>query len=94
MSIIYTVIARENVMLVEYTPFSGNFILTAQQILKQCSPLRKYVKYSANNYIFYVLYLDYIYVVMCDDKYSERIAFNYLDKIKKLFLSTIPFEKI
>ena len=78
MSLIYTVIARENVMLVEYTPFSGNFVLTAQQILKMCSPTRKYIKYSANNYIFYVLYLDLIYMVMCDVKYSERIAFAYL----------------
>jgi hypothetical protein len=78
MSLIYTVVARENVMLVEYTPFSGNFVLTAQQILKMCSPTRKYIKYSANNYIFYVLYLDLIYMVMCDVKYSERIAFAYL----------------
>ena len=78
MSLIYTVIARENTMLVEYTPFSGNFVLTAQQILKLCTPSRRYVKYSAKGYIFYVLYIDYIYVVMCDDKYSERIAFNYL----------------
>ena len=78
MSLIYTVVARENLMLVEYTPFSGNFVLTAQQILKMCSPTRKYIKYSANNYIFYVLYLDLIYMVMCDVKYSERIAFAYL----------------
>lgn len=78
MSLIYTVVARENIMLVEYTPFSGNFVLTAQQILKMCSPTRKYIKYSANNYIFYVLYLDLIYMVMCDIKYSERIAFAYL----------------
>lgn len=78
MSLIYTVVARENIMLVEYTPFSGNFVMTAQQILKMCSPTRKYIKYSANNYIFYVLYLDLIYMVMCDIKYSERIAFAYL----------------
>ena len=89
MSIIYTVIARQDTMLVEFTPFSGNFVLTAQQILNLCTPARKYVKYAANNYIFYVLYLDYVYMVMCDDKYSERIAFSYLEKIKKLFTSTI-----
>jgi len=78
MSIIYTVIARGDVLLVDFTPFSGNFLLTAQQIIKMCSPSRKYVKYSANNYIFYVLYIDQIYMVMCDDRYSERIAFSYL----------------
>jgi hypothetical protein len=31
---------------------------------------------------------------MCDDKYSERIAFSFLEKIKKLFTSTIPPDKI
>jgi hypothetical protein len=76
-------------MLVEFTPFSGNFVMTAQQILKMCSPSRKYVKYAANNYIFYVLFQECIYMVMCDEKYSERIAFSYLEKIKKLFTSTI-----
>jgi len=70
MSLIYTVIARGELILSDFTPFSGNFILTAQQILKMCSPTRKYIKYSANNYIFYVFYLDVIYMVMCDLKYS------------------------
>lgn len=59
-----------------------------------CSPARKYVKYSANNYIFYVLYIDQIYMVMCDDKYSERIAFNYLEKIKKVFTANYTADKI
>lgn len=94
MSIIYTVIAKGDVLLVEHSPFSGNFVLTAQQILKMCSPSRKYVKYSANNYIFYVLYVDYIYMVMCDDKYSERIAFNYLEKLEKLFTMSFPSKQI
>jgi len=77
-TLIYTVIARGDVMLVEYTSFCGNFVMTAQQVLQKCTPDRKFVKYSANNYIFYVLYIDLIYMVMCDIKYSERIAFAYL----------------
>jgi hypothetical protein len=93
MSLIYTVIAREEVMLAEFTPFSGNFVLTAQQILKRCTPNRKYAKFSASNYIFYVLYEDLIYLVMADLKYSERIAFSYLDNIRKLFLSNYSLEK-
>lgn len=92
MSLIYTVVAREDVMLAEFTPFSGNFVLTAQQILKRCTPNRKYGKFSASNYIFYVLYEDLIYMVMADAKYSERIAFSYLDHIRKIFLSTHPLE--
>lgn len=92
MSLIYTVVAREEVLLTEFTPFSGNFVLTAQQILKRCSPSRKYGKFSASNYIFYVLYEDLIYMVMADAKYSERIAFAYLDNIRKIFLSRYPLD--
>lgn len=65
-------------ILTEYTPFSGNFVLTAQQILKMCNPSKKHVKFAANNYMFYVLYDEYIYLVMAEIKYSERIAFAYL----------------
>lgn len=81
-------------MLAEFTPFSGNFVLTAQQILKRCVANRKYSKFSASNYIFYVLYEDLIYLVMADLKYSERIAFSYLDNIRKVFVSTYTPEKI
>lgn len=56
MSLIYTVIARGDILLAEFTPYSGNFVLTAQQILKRCTPNRKYSKFSASNYIFYALY--------------------------------------
>lgn len=93
MSLIYTVVAREDVLLAEFTPFSGNFVLTAQQILKRCSPTRKYGKFSASSYIFYVLYEDLIYLVMADAKYSERIAFAFLDNIRKLFLSNYPLDR-
>lgn len=53
-------------------------MLTAQQILKMCNPSKKHVKFAANNYMFYVLYDEYIYLVMAEIKYSERIAFAYL----------------
>lgn len=75
---IYTVVGRGEVMLCDFTPYSGNFVLTAQEILKRSSPSRKYVKYAANNYVFYLLHAELIYLVMCDHTYSERIAFNYL----------------
>jgi hypothetical protein len=92
MSLIYSVVARDDVLLAEFTPFSGNFVLTAQQILKRCSPSRKYGKFSASNYIFYVLYEELIFLVMADAKYSERIAFAFLDNIRKIFLGQHPVE--
>jgi hypothetical protein len=32
-------------------------------------------------------------MVMADSKYSERIAFSYLDNIRKIFLINYPLEK-
>lgn len=90
---IYTVIARQEVMLCDYTSFSGNFVLTTQEILKRSSSERKYVKYAANNYVFYLLNIDITYLVMCDHTYSERIAFSYLEKIQQLFSASIPSKK-
>jgi len=93
MSLIYSLVAREDIILVEFTPFSGNFVLTAQQILKRCTANRKYNKFSAGNYIFYILYQDLIFLVMSDLKYSERIAFKYLENIHKLFFATCSIQK-
>lgn len=66
MSVIYSVIGREDRIIVEYTGFAGNFTTTVSQILKICKPEQKYMKYSASNYVFYVLYSDVIYLLMCD----------------------------
>ena len=54
MSIIYALVGKGELIFSEYTSFSGNFALTATQVLKACDH-RKYLKYPANNYIFYVL---------------------------------------
>ena len=77
MSIIYALVGREGKILAEYTSFSGNFALTASQVLKACDT-RKYLKYPANNYVFYVLNCECTFLLMCDLEYSERIAYNFL----------------
>lgn len=54
MSIIYAVIGLKSTILCEFTTSTGNFPLIALEVLKACDG-RKYVKYAANNYMFYVL---------------------------------------
>ena len=93
MSVIYSLIGLGEVIFVEYTDFSGNFALTANKILKACKDT-KYTKYPANNYIFYILNCECIFLVMCDRSYSERIAFSYLETIRKMFTSSFSEEKI
>ena len=79
MSIIYTVIAREAIILVDNTKCSGNFILTAREVLKHCNPSKKYSQFQVQGYYFYSIYIDgVIYMCMCEEKYSQRLAFAYL----------------
>ena len=93
MSLIYSLIGLGEVIFVEHTDFSGNFALTANKILKACKD-QKYTKYPSNNYIFYILNCECIFLVMCDREYPERIAFSFLETIRKMFTSTFSEEKI
>ncbi len=54
MSIIYVLVGKGQKIFSEYTSASGNFPLIASQVLKACDK-RKYVKYAASGYMFYVL---------------------------------------
>ena len=79
MSIIYTAIARENIMLVEYTKCTVNFILMANEVLKFCKPEKKYARFQVQAYVFYTVYLGgVIYLCMCETDYPQRIAFLFL----------------
>lgn len=93
MSIIYALVGRGDKIFAEYTSFSGNFALTATQVLKACDG-RKYLKYAANNYIFYVLNAECTFLVMCEMAYSERIAYNFLEMVRKMFVGSFSEEKI
>jgi hypothetical protein len=79
MSIIYSAIARETTLLTDYTKCTGNFILMANQVLKYCTPSKKYARYQLQAYVFYTIYgNNCIYICMCDAQYEQRIAFLFL----------------
>lgn len=54
MSIIYALVGKTDKIFTEYTNMTGNFPVIAGQVLKACDK-RKYVKYAASGYMFYVL---------------------------------------
>jgi hypothetical protein len=61
----------------------------ASQVLKFCNPQKKYAKYQVQAYVFYVVYISgVIYMCMCEMEYPQRIAFLYLEDIRKLFETT------
>lgn len=52
------------------------------------------MKYAASGYMFYVLNVECTFMVMCESSYSERIAFSFLETIRKMFTSSFSEEKI
>jgi hypothetical protein len=54
MSIIYALVGKDGAILAEHTNSTGNFPVIASQVLKACDN-RKYMKYAASGYMFYVL---------------------------------------
>lgn len=70
MSLIYTAIGKGDIILSEYTSYSGNFAVTAFQILKTCGTSKKYMRFSVGNYVFYTVYANVIYLIMCEREYS------------------------
>jgi len=93
MSIIYVLIARGQCVLTEFTESSGNFPLISLQVLKACDN-RKYVKYASSGYMYYILNAECTYMVLCEQSYSERIAFNFLETIRKSFIGSYNEQKI
>jgi hypothetical protein len=58
----------------------------ANQVFKYCTPTKKYARFQIQNYIFYTSYIsNCIYLCMCDIQYEQRIAFLFLEDIRKLF---------
>ncbi|CAI5502468.1 unnamed protein product [Closterium sp. Naga37s-1] len=86
--LIYSFISRGDVVLVEYTPYGGNFRVEAMKGLKKAVASTK-GKYS---YPFDELTFNYLtfhgitYMVMADCMYGRRLPFVYLEKLKDLFV--------
>ena len=73
----------------DHTKCSGNFITIAHQVLKHCNSDKKYSQFQVQGYIFYVINLEScVFMCMCEQKYSQRLAFAYLEDIRKLFTNT------
>lgn len=65
MSVIYSLVAKDKLIVADYTSFQGNFQAVAEDVVKQADPLKKFSKFATTNYTFYVLASDnLIFLVM------------------------------
>jgi vesicle-associated membrane protein 72 len=85
-SLIYSFIARDTVVLAEYTPFSGNFSTIAVQCLQKLPANNGKFIYSCDRHTFnYLVDDEFRYLVVADEGMGRQVPFTFLDRIKEDF---------
>jgi vesicle-associated membrane protein 7 len=88
MTILYSLISRGTVVLVEYTGTSGNFPTITRVLLGKITLEDGRMSYIYDQYVFhYIIENNIIYLCLCDDSNKRRLPFNFLDDIKDRFLN-------
>ncbi|GKE50089.1 vesicle-associated membrane protein 711-like protein [Tanacetum coccineum] len=90
MTILFTLVARESIVLAEYSGTSTNASTIARQILEKITGNNDMnVSYSQDRYIFHVKRTDGLTVLcMADDVAGRRIPFAFLEDIHQRFVRT------
>ncbi|KAK2634878.1 hypothetical protein Ddye_029670 [Dipteronia dyeriana] len=86
--LIYAFVARGNVLLAEYTEFSGNFNSIAFQCLQKLPASNNKFTYNCDAHTFNYLVDDgYTYCVVADESVGRQIPMAFLERIKDDFVS-------
>ncbi|TRY51099.1 Synaptobrevin-like protein [Cryptosporidium tyzzeri] len=90
MSIIYSLVAKDNVVLAEYTENTGNFPSIARFLLKKINKSLNKQSYTYDIYCFHFLIYEpgVIYMAMTDRTFGLTIPYEYLIDIRS---KTLPF---
>ncbi|CAD98619.1 synaptobrevin-like protein, possible [Cryptosporidium parvum Iowa II] len=90
MSIIYSLVAKDNVVLAEYTENTGNFPSIARFLLKKINKSLNKQSYTYDIYCFHFLIYEpgVIYMAMTDRSFGLTIPYEYLLDIRS---KTLPF---
>ncbi|KAI7879889.1 vesicle-associated membrane protein 713-like protein [Lichtheimia hyalospora FSU 10163] len=95
MSLIYSVIAHQAVILTEHSNSGGNYGQVTQAILEKIPPNNSKLTYVYDSYLFHYICEDGItYMCMADNSFGRRIPFAFLQDIKEKFLSTYGKDRV
>jgi hypothetical protein len=101
MAFIYSLVAREKVVLAEYydpAAYKGNFVVVSRAILEKLDFTKDVKKvYSYDNYmVHFVIYNRVIYLVITEgmDHISRTRVMGFLENIHERFTNTYPPSKI
>ena len=87
-SLIYAFVARGNVVLAEYTEFSGNFNSIAYQCLQKLPASNNKFTYNCDAHTFnYLVDNGYTYCVVADESSGRQIPMAFLERVKDEFVS-------
>ncbi|KAE8674203.1 VAMP722 protein [Hibiscus syriacus] len=87
-SLIYAFISRGDVILAEYTEYSGNFNSIALQCLQKLPSSNNKFTYNCDGHTFnYLVDNGYIYCVVADESAGRQIPIAFLERIQDDFVS-------
>ncbi|KAK8618621.1 hypothetical protein V6N13_132608 [Hibiscus sabdariffa] len=86
-SLIYAFVSRGDVILAEYTEFTGNFNSIALQCLQKLPSSNNKFTYNCDGHTFnYLVDNGYIYCVVADELAGRQIPIAFLERIKDEFV--------
>lgn len=85
-SLIYSFVARGNIVLAEHTSFSGNFSIIAVQCLQKLPSNSNKFTYTCDNHTFNYLVDDgFVFLVVADETAGRQVPFLFLERVKEDF---------
>ncbi|KAG8494607.1 hypothetical protein CXB51_011987 [Gossypium anomalum] len=87
-SLIYAFVSRGEVILAEYTEFSGNFNSIAFQCLQKLPSSNNKFTYNCDGHTFnYLVDNGYTYCVVADESAGRQVPIAFLERVKEDFVS-------
>lgn len=86
MSLIYSLVARNDTILAEFTDSSGNFTTVTQNILDRIPDKDQKCTYVYDRFLFHYIREDgIVYLCMADEEFGRRVPFAFLAQVQKDF---------
>ncbi|ERN16570.1 hypothetical protein AMTRI_Chr11g96560 [Amborella trichopoda] len=85
--LIYSFVAKGNVVLAEHTSFSGNFSTIAVQCLQRLPANSNKFTYSCDGHTFnYLVDNGFVFLVVADEAVGRSVPFVFLERVKEDFM--------
>lgn len=89
MSLLFSIISRENIVLCKYADCIGNFTEVTENLISNILLTNHKMTYTHGSFLFHYICEDrMIYMCISDENFPRARAFHFLSEIKLKFLST------